>query len=98
MISLKDIERLAALSRLGLEKSELKNFQKDLEGILGYMEELQKAGVTDAKPISHITGLENKTREDKSREKLSSPDLLLGLAPRRKGRWVKVVRIVKREV
>lgn len=96
MITLKEIEHLAKLSRLGLKKKELEKLQKDLGSILGYVEKLGEVDVSGVKPISHITGLENVGREDEVKEKLSSADEVLKAVPQKEGRWARVARIITR--
>lgn len=96
MISLKEVEHLSKLARLGLSEEELQSLQKDLEEILGYMKTLERADVSGLKPISHITGLENVGREDETGEKLSSADEVLKVVPEKEERWVKVPLIIKR--
>lgn len=96
MIAKREVEHLTALARLGLSQRELKELQQDLEGILTYVEQLGKADVKDIEPISHITGLKNREREDVLRERISSPERLLNAVPEKKDRWVKVARIISR--
>lgn len=96
MINAKEVKHLATLARLGLSKKELQKLGKDLEGILAYVGELGKADVKGVEPVSHITGLENREREDVFRERISSPERLLKAVPEKKGRWVKVMRIISK--
>lgn len=97
MISVKEVSHLAVLARVGVEEKETKKLQKDLEEILEYVGELQKANTKNTKPISHITGLENQEREDKEKEHLSSPEILREQAPQKKGRWVRVEKVISKE-
>jgi len=59
-----DIEHLARLARLQLSEREYQEFAEDLTKILGYVSQLNEVDVTDVKPTSQVTGLENVLRED----------------------------------
>lgn len=65
MINKKEVKKIAALARVGLTEEEVEKFSKDLSTTLDWMDELKKADVSGAEPVNHITGLSNRTREDK---------------------------------
>lgn len=64
MITEKDVENLAALSRIGLTPGEKKNALKDLEKILAYVEELKEVQTDGVPPMAGGTTLTNGTRVD----------------------------------
>jgi len=68
LISKKDIEKLAELSRIELTGSERKNLLSDLEKILEHFEELKEVDTSNVSPMSGGTFSKNVFREDDSLE------------------------------
>lgn len=91
MISKKEVEYIANLSRLGLTEKEIKKFQKELSVILDYIEKLKEANTKNIIPTSHPFLNENIVREDKVKKNAS--EKLLELAPEKKKRHIKVESI-----
>ncbi|HDL75042.1 MAG TPA: Asp-tRNA(Asn)/Glu-tRNA(Gln) amidotransferase subunit GatC [bacterium] len=91
MISKKEVEYIANLSRLGLTEKEIKKFQKELSVILDYIEKLKEANTKNIIPTSHPFLNENIFREDKVKRNAS--EKLLELAPEKKKRHIKVESI-----
>lgn len=83
---------VAKLARLGLKEEEIEKFQKELSGILDYVEQLNEVDIKDITPTAQVTGLLNVMREDKiSIDVLAKPDELLDCSPREtKNREIKV--------
>jgi aspartyl-tRNA(Asn)/glutamyl-tRNA(Gln) amidotransferase subunit C len=59
-----DVLKLAHLARLSLSDTEVTEFQKELNDILQYVDQLQEVDVDELKPTSQVTGLVNVTRRD----------------------------------
>lgn len=68
MISKDEVKHIAELARIGLSESEIEKYSKDLSSILDFIEQLKEVDITGVEAMSHVTGLENITREDKTRE------------------------------
>jgi len=68
LISKKDIEKLAELSRIELTKREEKNLLGDLEKILEHFEELKQVDTSSVSPMTGGTLSKNIFREDESDE------------------------------
>lgn len=81
-ISADDVRKLARLSRLRIEDNEVAMYQKELEAILGYVEQLQAADVSGEEPTSQVTGLQNVTRPDELVDYGVTPEQLLKVAPK----------------
>lgn len=64
MISKKDLEYIANLSRVHLQESEIQSLTKNLEGILGYINKLNTLDVTGIAPTTHPLPLKNVMRKD----------------------------------
>jgi len=93
-LSIKQVEHVAKLARLGIDKKENKKFQKELSSILDYVNKLSEVDTKDIEPIAQITGLTNVMREDKSRPSAEREKLLKN-APQTKDGHIKVKAILK---
>lgn len=58
------IKKIAQLSALSIKESELEGFARDLDMIIGYMEQLSKLDTGDVKPMEHVLPLQNVLRND----------------------------------
>ncbi|MFC1629790.1 Asp-tRNA(Asn)/Glu-tRNA(Gln) amidotransferase subunit GatC [Patescibacteria group bacterium] len=92
MLSKKEVEHIAKLARLGLDKKEIEKFRKELSPILDYIENLKKVDISGTKAMSHSVELENILREDEVPNNKDKTDLL-GLAPDVKDGYLKVKSI-----
>ena len=74
------IDHISQLSRLRLPEEEKAKMAGDLEGILAYMDTLNRLDTKDVEPMSHVFPVKNVLRED---EVLPSMDrgMLLKNAP-----------------
>ena len=90
-----DVQHIAKLARLGINKEEEKKLAKELSAILGYVEKLKEVDVSKIEPTSHPYLLENVTREDEAhRQEPEKVDKLIGAVQERKGRYVKVKSVL----
>lgn len=76
MITKKDVQYIAHLSRIYLTDEETEKFTKNLEDILGYIEKLNKLDVSNIKPTSHVLPLKNVFRKDEPRPSLTQKDVV----------------------
>ena len=60
-----DIEHVAKLAHLQLDKKEFTKFKKQLSDIFTYVEKIGKMKTKGVKETSQVTGLKNRFREDK---------------------------------
>lgn len=63
-ISKQDVKYIAALARIDVPEDKLEGFTKTLDGIVQYVEQLQKLDVDQVKPTSHAVPLGNVLRAD----------------------------------
>ena len=94
MITIEEIEKLAALSRIKIKEEEKESLRKDIDAILGYVSDIQKVSATvDSK--KKVGSLRNVTREDGPvhQSGIFSEDILKQ-APGREGNYVKVKKIL----
>jgi len=97
MIDKKTVEHIAKLARIELTEKEKEKFFKELSSILDYVEKLSKVDTSKIEGISQITGLENVMREDglTRNKKQETRNKLLKQAPKRKGDYFKVPKILE---
>lgn len=67
---------VAKLASLPLLESERNKLEKQLEETLDYVEELNEVNTKNVEPTSQVTGLENVTRDDKTKPSLSQEEAL----------------------
>jgi len=76
MITKKDVQYIAHLSRIHLSDSEIEKLTITLEDILGYIAKLNKLDVSKVKPTSHVLPLQNVFRKDLPRPSLQQADVI----------------------
>ena len=59
-----DIIKIAQLARLKLTAGEMERLGKNLEQIIGYMDQLNELNTSNVKPTSHVIPIHNVFRED----------------------------------
>ncbi len=100
MLSDKELDHIAKLARVNVAPEKRETLKKDLSAILDYMEKLNKVDTSSVEPLYQTTGLVNATRSDEPRQEFPMTEkleeLLIGQAPARKERFVKVKSILKK--
>jgi len=91
-----DIEKIAELARIRLRPEEKEKLKKDLESILGYVEQLKGLKTDNIEPTSHVMEIENVFRPDKV-EPSNAIDELIKKAPDHAGKFFKVPKVVDKE-
>ena len=64
-ISKKEVEHIAALSRIKLSESEKEKYRAELSAILDFVSELSKADTREVESLGSVSGLKNVVRQDK---------------------------------
>jgi len=94
IISKKDVEHVARLSRLKLKEDEIQKFTHQLNTILGYTEKLNELDTSKIEPTSHVVPLKNVRRKDL--KKLSFPvEEVLKNAPDKERGYFRVPPIIE---
>lgn len=93
-IDIKDIEKLAALSRLSIADDEKASLAKEIDSILGYVEQIKDASaslqIDEQVPAHH-----NVMREDANpHESGIYTEKILEESPDRDGQYIKVKKIL----
>ena len=89
-----NIEQIAELARLSLKPEEKTKLSKDLQSILGYVDQLRELNTDKVEPTSHVLKIENVFRPDKVNPAQISEDVLKH-APKREGNFFKVPKVIE---
>ncbi len=92
-ISIKQIEQVAALSRISLADEEKVTFREQLTDILGYIEKLNELDTSSVQPMAYATYLKNVFREDKQ-ESSFARQKILELSPSNANGFFKVPKVL----
>ncbi len=94
MVSIKDVEHVAKLARLGLTEEEKKLFTEQLSRILEYAETINKLPTEGVPPTSHAIPMKNIFREDEVKSFPDAKLILEGALEEERGMF-KVPRILE---
>jgi aspartyl-tRNA(Asn)/glutamyl-tRNA(Gln) amidotransferase subunit C len=88
------IRRIATLARIHVEDAEVATLQAELNGILGWIEQLNEVNVDGIEPLTGATQMALKMREDVVTDG-GYPDKILANAPQRAGDFYAVPKVVE---
>ena len=63
-VDLKTVKRVAHLARIALSEDEAERMMGELNGILGFVEQLSEVDVSGVEPMTSVTPMAMKKRED----------------------------------
>ena len=63
-ISREEVLKAASLARMELDPQEVELFSKQLESILGFIDQLKEADVSGVSPMNHVLDIQNVSRPD----------------------------------
>lgn len=89
-----DIEHLAELSNFGLSEAQMASLQKDLQGIVSYISDLDKSDTEGVEPTYQVFEMENVWREDELKPQDATREELLALAPESLDNQIKVPKVL----
>jgi aspartyl-tRNA(Asn)/glutamyl-tRNA(Gln) amidotransferase subunit C len=64
-VDAKTVRRIGRLARIRIEEDEVEKYQRELNTILGFVEQLGEVDVTDVEPMTSVTPMQLRRREDK---------------------------------
>jgi len=59
-----EVKKIAALSKMNIEGSELEQLTQDFNQILDFVKQINEVNTKDIEPLKHVLNLENVTRPD----------------------------------
>lgn len=101
MITKKDVEHIARLARIELAKAEEEKLEKDLAGILDFVDKLNEVDTAGIEPLAgglataELTLLESATRADEIVAALGNPPELVNAAPQKEDGWIEVQAVFR---
>ena len=87
------VRKVAKLARLAIDEAHVERYTKQLESILGYVDQVKRADVTGVEPMAHAAPLNNVLREDVAAPALPRDDALRN-APETDGPFFKVPKVI----
>ena len=88
------VRRIAMLARIRVEDAEVLTLQAELNGILGWIEQLNEVNVDGVEPLTGAAQMALKMREDLVTDG-GYPDKVLANAPERAGDFYSVPKVVE---
>ncbi len=64
-VDAKTVKRIGRLARIRIEEDEVEKYQRELNTILGFVEQLIEVDVTGVEPMTSVTPMQLRRREDK---------------------------------
>ena len=93
-ITRQEVRRVAALARLEFSPQEEELLRQQLDGILQYVEKLDRIDTADVEPMAHAVDVVNAFREDRVANQPSAEELLAN-APAKEKSFFKVPKIIE---
>lgn len=93
-VSLKDVDHIALLARLGLSDDERTSLRDDLESILGYIGKLETLDTSGVEATAHVIDLATPLRDDVVRNP-ENAEAMVGNAPDRDRTYLRVPKIIE---
>ncbi|MBI5530310.1 MAG: Asp-tRNA(Asn)/Glu-tRNA(Gln) amidotransferase subunit GatC [Candidatus Doudnabacteria bacterium] len=93
MLSREEVLKLAKMARIALSDAEVEKFQKNLDAVLGYVDDLKQVDTSGLEEVSQVTGLINVQRDDKVVVEENREDIF-SQAPEMKDGYFKVKAIL----
>jgi aspartyl-tRNA(Asn)/glutamyl-tRNA(Gln) amidotransferase subunit C len=93
-ISIDEVKHVANLARLAITEEEAEMFQKQLDAIITYAEQLNELDTAHVEPTSHVLAMKNVMREDERKAGLPIEDVVKN-APDHKDGHIRVPSILE---
>lgn len=88
------VKRIGRLARIRIEESEVETYQSELNTILGFVEQLSEVDVTGVEPMTSVTPMVLRRREDKVTDG-SYPEKIVSNAPLSQDNFFMVPRVIE---
>ena len=87
--------KIASLAKLELTEQEIKEYSKDLNNILKWMEELKEVDVSNVQPVTSVTKNNLYEREDIAYKNTVEQEKILLNAPEKVGEYFTVPKVIE---
>lgn len=94
-VTISEVEKIAQLAKLKFSEEEKVKLQKDMNQVLGYIEQLNELDLTDVEPLENINETENVMREDEVKPWLTTDEALKN-APAKTQKFFKVPKVIEK--
>ena len=88
------VRRIAHLARISVNDDEIAPLQNELNAILAFVEQLNEVDVTNVEPMTSVTPMQLRQREDKVTDG-HYPDKIVGNAPLTEDDYFLVPKVVE---
>ena len=95
LIDEKITRKIASLAKIDLSEQEIKEYSKDLNNILKWMEELKEVDVSNIKPVTSVTDNKLYERDDIVYENTVEQEKVLLNAPDKVGVYFTVPKVIE---
>jgi len=92
-VTIPEVEKIAQLAKLKFSEEEKIKLQKDMNKVLGYIEQLNELDLKGVKPLENINETENVMRKDEVKPWLTTEEALKN-APSKTQKFFKVPKVI----
>lgn len=89
-VSKEEVKQIAYLARLEMSDKEIEKYQKELSGILKYVDQISEVDTKNVEPTAQVTGLSDVWRVDEKHPSKLTRDEILANAPEKQDGYIKV--------
>jgi len=93
-IDKKLVKKIASLSKINIDESDVEKFSKELSKIINWVEKLNEVKTENIKPVANPSDIKIPTREDKVNDGQIEEKILKN-APEKKGGYFTVPKVVE---
>jgi aspartyl-tRNA(Asn)/glutamyl-tRNA(Gln) amidotransferase subunit C len=88
------VKRIGRLARIRIEENEVGKYQDELNAILGFVEQLDEVDVTGVEPMTSVTPMQLRRRDDKVTDG-GYPEKVVSNAPISEDNFFEVPKVVE---
>jgi aspartyl-tRNA(Asn)/glutamyl-tRNA(Gln) amidotransferase subunit C len=88
------VKRIGRLARIRIEDSEVEKYQRELNTILGFVEQLGEVNVEGVEPMTSVTPMQLRRREDKVTDG-GYPEKVVANAPLSEDNFFMVPKVIE---
>ena len=93
-VDAKTVKRIGRLARIRIEEHEVEKYQNELNAILGFVEQLDEIDVTGVEPMTSVTPMILRQREDKVTDG-GYPEKIVANAPLSEDNFFMVPKVIE---